>query len=633
MRKLLNISPTLMGGIITRCLISVAVIASGPVVAAPAQMPGAILVQPNQSTPINKKFVEGEVLVKYKSNVTTQMQRYTATNLGGSQHTPVGNGSRLARIKLPQGSDVLTAIQAYQADASVEYAQPNYIYHPTALPNDTHYGQLWGMSNSGQTVSDQVYLFNNPGIPGFDIDAESAWDQITDCRSAVVAVIDTGINYTHQDLVANMWDGGETIPNHGWDFVDGDNDPMPPVAREDHGTHVAGTIGASGNNGAGVTGVCWQASIMAVRVLTSTGGVTSDIILGIEFAADNGAKVINMSLGGEGPLDQLFMDAITYARSKDVAVVVAAGNGSLDALGDDNDGLGGDANINTLFQPCNFSLDNLLCIAALDQSYSLSTFSNFGAVSVDLGAPGTNILSGIAGQTIIDDFSTGWTLSGSWTRGFCTDTPATVRLFNPATWCSDADTYGVNLDEKAYKTFDLSWAAAIELSVIMDIDIDNSGPQVDAIHIARKVDGGDPFGVGSTPLFFFTGTSERVSLSDISACNTTTCSLGFRFVSGAANVARGVSARAFTLSTVEVGSNSYSPFMGTSMASPHVAGIAAMVRAFNPNFNYLQTVEAIKNGGESVAVLSTITTTGRAANAMGAIAYITEPTGLTAIVQ
>lgn len=633
MIRLSNLNP---GGIVSSRIIScifLAVFVWVDVVAAPGfvQAPGSKFVQQKRASTTSETFVEAEVLVKFKPGVSAQVQRYTATNIGGRSFAVVGAKSKIVKIKLQQGGDVVATTQAYQADPNVEYAQPNYIYHATAIPNDPSYGQLWGMSNTGQTVSASSYPTNNPGTAGKDIDAVLAWDEITDCRSAVVAVLDTGINYTHTDVAGNMWDGsGSGFPSHGFDFVDNDNDPMPTGGGEHHGTHVAGTIGAIGNNNTGVVGVCWQASIMSVRVLGATGsGTTVDIISGIEFASDNGAKVINMSLGNEIPFDQLMSDAITYARDRDVVVVVAAGNGGIDGVGDDNDGPGDDGNPTTSYYPCKFSQNNLLCIAALDQSYNLASFTNYGATSVDVGAPGTNTFSSVAGQEITDNFTSGWTLSGGWTSGFCS--PFEV-LTNPANYCSIGG-YANNIDDRAYKTFALSGSTAAELEYFAQIDTEAG---FDFFSTAMKSSGGDPFAGGGSILQSGSGSTGGFLLGfghNISPCTTATCSLGFRLTSDSSITLRGVAIVNFTIRTLQTNSTNYSVYNGTSMSTSHVTGIATMVRAFNPNYSYSKTVEAINNGGEVVAGLAGITTTGRAANAMGAVAFITVPTGLAAVAQ
>ena len=491
----------------------------------------------------NASFVEGEILVRFKTNTSIQAQQATMQSFGGYSVSAVGKKIPFSKVKLNQGDDVIATAMALRSDPNIEFAQPNYIYHTSAFANDTNLNQLWGLKNTGQTISSSIYSTNNPGTTGFDIDAESAWDQITDCSSTVVAVLDQGINYTHTDLVANMWDGGGTYPNHGYDIVDSDNDPMPTGASENHGTHVAGTIGASGNNASGVTGVCWKANIMSVRVCSAAGTcATSDIILGIEFASDNGAKVINMSLGGESTINTLYSDAISYARTNDVVVVVAAGNGGADGISDDNDGLGDDGNASTFTYPCNFTQENLVCVAALDQSYSLSTFSNYGAMSVDVGAPGTNVLSSYAGEIITDDFTSGWTINSGWAASVCSSTNI---LSNPSTWCSNG-TYANNADDRAYKNFDLSAALTAELYYVASINTESG---FDNFYNSMISSGGDPFGGGGTELLSFTGAGTGFVARDISSCNTSTCSLGFRLTSDATTSSTGIEIYSFKINT------------------------------------------------------------------------------------
>ena len=295
-------------------------------------------------------YVADELLVKFKHGVAKAQQAQIVSAFGAREIQRVGKQQRFSRIKLQKGQSMQQALATYRADPNVEHVQPNYIYYAQVVPDDTEYNQLWGLSNPN----------------GNDIDAELAWNQITNCNNVIVAVLDSGVDYTHQDLATNMWDGSAAgYPNHGYDFVgesifnlNPDDDPMPLGFVEEHGTHVAGTIAAVGDNDNGITGVCWQAQIMAVRVMDSIGaGLTSSIIEGITFAVDKGAKVINMSLGFQGTFDPAFSNAISYARDNDVVVVVAAGN-----AGTNND--------TTSFYPCNFTQANLLCVAALDQNYS-----------------------------------------------------------------------------------------------------------------------------------------------------------------------------------------------------------------------------------------------------------------------
>ncbi len=262
--------------------------------------------KPANVSTVRPTMKQGEILVQFKNTLSTTSASNLVSSLGASVMKTVGK-DKISLVSLPKNMSVEQAVDNFLSDPNVVHAQPNYRYYATAAPNDASYGQLWGLNNTGQTITSPSYSTNNPGTSGNDIDAHLAWDVITDCSSVVVAVIDTAINYTHEDLASNMWTGNA---NGGWDFVDNDNDPMATDGQI-HGGHVAGTIGARGNNTVGTTGVCQRVQIMAVRVLGPGGGSSSDIIQGIEFASDNGADVINMSLGGGGGFDQVYSDAIT----------------------------------------------------------------------------------------------------------------------------------------------------------------------------------------------------------------------------------------------------------------------------------------------------------------------------------
>ncbi|MHC5033867.1 MAG: S8 family peptidase, partial [Planctomycetota bacterium] len=283
------------------------------------------------------------------------------------------------------------------ASPSVAQFGPDAIVTLQAIPNDPLFGSMWGLRNVGQLG----------GTVGADIDAALAWNLATGTSSIVTAVIDTGVDYTHPDLAANMWvnslEAGGTFgvdddlngfidDIYGWDFYDDDADPMD---EEGHGTHVAGTIGAVGNNGIGVTGVNWTASIMAVRFLGPTGGgTTSDAIESVNYATmmkqefDDGAgdgtpgadvRVTNNSWGG-GAFDINLKNAIEASGNEGILFVAAAGNSGVD-------------NDTFSHYPSSYDLDNIIAVAATDRFDQLADFSNFGPVSVDVAAPGVAILS------------------------------------------------------------------------------------------------------------------------------------------------------------------------------------------------------------------------------------------------
>jgi thermitase len=551
-------------------------------------------------------YVPGEVLVKFKPAYSTQ-HRMSAVAIQGHAVLADLNQPGWVQVKIGAGQTMAQVLASYQNNPDVEYVQPNYIYQAAAVPNDTRYGELWA--------------FKNLGVPGADINIEKAWDHRTDCSIVVVAVIDTGVNYNQEDLASNMWNGGPSFPNHGTDSVSNDNDPMD---LHGHGTHIAGIIGAAGNNAKGVTGICWRASIMAVRVLDAGGrGTTAGVIQGISFAVSHGAKLINISFSGDA-FDQAFSNAITNAQANDVVVIVAAGNEA-------NNNDGGSARY-----PCNFIQPNLVCVAALDQNYALANFSNWGATSVDVGAPGTNILSAWAGAqaTISDDFKgTGgvldWTTSGGWAYSQLTLSGSPVDvLVNPASFPSG--TYANNADNRVYKAFDLSGKTSATLSLFIQYAIQPG----DFLNINYRTTGGDPFANG---VFLDGGNGASGGVVgpfsyDISPCISATCSVGFQLVTNASVPDQGVGILFFSIETLQLNNTSYNTIDGTSMATPMVTGLAAMLRAYNPQYNYTDVVNAIKNGGRPIAALSGKTTTGKAIDVMSSLAYINPPAGLRATV-
>jgi len=559
--------------------------------------------------------VPDELLVRFKAEATAAPAS-VAQRLGDRLQRALG--ARYAVMKLESGQTLADALAAYRAMPEVEAVQPNYRYRFLAVPNDPLYPQLWALNNDGQPVEGGTLA---AAIPGSDLDMERGWDEITDCTSVIVAVLDSGVNYLHQDIAGNLWDGSAAgFPLHGYDFLDDDNDPMPADAFG-HGTHVAATIGAVGNNGIGVAGVCWRAQIMALRIGDRRGATTARIVQAMQFAIEHGARIINLSLGGSEH-DPAFEEEVERARRRGVLVVTAAGNEGAD----NDDGA-------TPFYPCDFPQDNVVCTAALDQSYNRASFSNFGAVSVDVGAPGTNILSAWPGRVRADDLR-GWVRTGGWTETVCNFNLGRLpALVNPASWCATPPgTYAAGANDVAYKAFDLAGVRHARAAFFRFLATE---PDVDFLGYALSPVGGNPFAVGSLIALHSgsTGTRPIEESIDLHGCFTSTCTFGFRLQSNGAVADRGVAIVGLRIDTVEPNANAYAVLQGTSMAAPHVAGVAALVWAYNPRYTSADVRAALIEGGEPVGALAGITASGRAVNAFGALQYIAPPAGVAAAVR
>ncbi len=579
-------------------------------------------------SPMTVQFIPGEVLVKYKSGASATDKSNSITSKRAVRIGSLINGE-IDHLRLPAGTSVDDALRTLAEDPSVESVQPNYIYHLLAVPNDPEFKQQWSLNNSAQSIFSPSYTTGNPGVSGDDMGMEKAWDYRTDCSSTVVAVVDTGINYNHEDLTTNMWNGGATYPKHGYNFIENNNDPMD---YNGHGTHVSGIIGAAGNNGTGISGVCWKASLMAVRVLDASGaGTTANVLSGLQFAAANGAKVINLSLGMSGS-DPALQAEITALSTQNIVLVVAAGNN-----GTDND------TTSNATYPCTYDTANLICVAALDQTFALASFSNFGANSVHVAAPGANVLSTFAGTstTTQASFQTGgalsWTSSGgAWAYGARTFSTSNGNktfdmLLNPSNWDGSKAMYANNLDARTYKTFNLNGASTATLSVHGFYDIASG----DALNVSFSKNGGDPF-VNGTLLASLTGASGSSSTGltyDISACSTANCTVGFQLKTEASSVSTGAAFYYVGVEKLSINSSSYQLLDGTSMATPQVAGLASMIFSQNPSYSAADVVTSIKNGGVSLSALADKTTTGKVVNGFGSLSYIVQPTGVTAVAK
>jgi len=533
-----------------------------------------------------------------------------------------------------------------EAEPEVEYAQPNYIYRTMAVPNDPLASQQWAVQNTGQTIVTPATGFTapdsvaNPGTLSADMNLTQAWDIHHDCGSIIVAVLDTGINYNHEDLSANMWTGGPSCTPEcraSCTGINGDNcvdNTKTPMDDNGHGTHVAGIIGAVGNNNKGTTGICWSTQLMAVKVMDNTGaGTTANIVKGIDFAIANSANVINMSLGYY-TYDATLYTALSNANSAGIAVVAAAGN-------DTND------NDSTPFYPCDYGLPNIVCVAALDQTFNLATFSNYGQSSVTLGAPGVNIVSTWAGTETVatDQLTGGWipAQTGNWSyeplSAYQNGSLVSLNaLVDPPNYDGVAALYNLSADDQAYKYF----AGAAGASVLLQLQYFMFLNTPDLMNISYVVGKANPFvqyggpwvAGGAVQLDSVTGSSSSNAVNatyDITPQCTDTpwCSIGFALESGTGPASFGVAIISFKIDSLDnTVTNAYNLEEGTSMAAPQVAGIIALVMAANPNYTAQQAINAVVYGGVPNANLTQVTTSGNSANALGALTYISPPTGL-----
>jgi serine protease len=375
-------------------LILTSLLASVMLVAAPASTQVSRGSNPQRVEVVEgRQAVANEVLVKFHASGNIAQAEQEADIDSDEEIGGIG-----VRLFHSRSKDVATLLAELKARPDVAYVEPNYIIHADLTPNDPSFSSLWGLQNTGQVIGGQT------GTPGADISATSAWDISTGSRANVVAVVDTGIDYNHADLTANVWSaptsftvtiGGQNITcaagTHGFNAITNTCDPLDD---NNHGSHCSGTIGAVGNNGVGVAGVNWTASIMGAKFLNSGGsGTTAGAINAIEFTiqakqifgANANVRVLSNSWGGGG-FSQALLDEINKANANNMLFVAAAGNN-----GSNND--------SAPFYPASYNAPNVVAVAATDNRDQIASFSNFGATSVDLGAPGVNVLSTTIGNT------------------------------------------------------------------------------------------------------------------------------------------------------------------------------------------------------------------------------------------
>jgi subtilisin family serine protease len=581
------------------------------------------------------EYVPGELLVKFNPGVLYQTKQESHARIG-ARHAGELPQSGVQRVRFSIATMTMAeAIDHYRNNPDVAYVEPNYIVQAVALPDDPQFNQLWGLNNTGQTG----------GTQDADIDAPETWDIETGSATVIVAVLDTGVADNHPDIDdginRNIWANDAEVNGNpgvdddtngyiddfgGWDFLGDDNDPTD---YNGHGTHVAGTIAALGDNGAGVTGVNWTASIMPLRFLGPLGyGDTFKASQAIEYAADNGATVINASWGGGG-YSQTLYNAISYANDNGCLFVAAAGNGGIDGIGDNND--------QVPFYPAGYNLPNIISVAATDHNDALATFSNYGAASVDVAAPGVNVRSSV--PTIIqgpentlftEDFESGL---ATWTHWGTNDSWGLTNAASVSPVNSLADSPLADyLDSTAsYITYDTAFDLVDKVSTL-EYDVRYDLGSGDFLLSGGTISGAfNPVGVvsGSSGGSFAT-MSTNVSITGELTNET---NIGFYLFTDGSTTDDGVYVDDVLLKArdLSIAGYTYSNYNGTSMATPHVAGLAALIWAADGNLSHTAVRDRILTGVEVKAGLPGRMVTGGRINAYNSLQNVpTSPSTLAA---
>jgi subtilisin family serine protease len=618
-----------------------------------------------------------EIIVKFKANVSANSVKDKFALKAVKKLNSIG----AEVVKVPTGKKADSIIEALKADNSVLYAQPNYKYTARTLPNDPMFSNLWGLHNTG--------------LDGFeydvDIDLPEALDVFksgTTQTELVVAVIDTGIDINHPELVNHIWvNPGETPNNgidddrngfiddvNGWDFYHNDNTVFDATDLDEHGTHVAGTIAASTDNNVGIAGIAPNVKIMPLKFIGGSGdGYTSDAILAIEYAMKMGVKVSNNSWGG-GPFDPALYDAIKNSNSLFVA---AAGNDALD---------------NDLIPsyPDSFDLDNIISVAALNGYGELAEFSNYGKQSVDIAAPGDYILSSIPKKSEfgaaaqIDNGKFKAIFNGF---GFENISDATLKqeAFNKAlkflTIPDNAHILIVQDDQSEtgdYEDYSSIYHELLsnsglnyELSEPYQVLTDENGPNASLLEnydaviwftgqafgyefptltegdlqsLTTYLNGGGKLLLsGQDSLWRNTHTSFVLDTLGINVINeqernevvgvATTVYDGMTLPISGAYYADLISSNKSGTTKVNINypgdanyDHAYAYFGGTSMAAPHVTGVAALLYGLNPSLTAIQAKNILMASGEALDSLTEKVASGNVLNAYNALSF--DPAGM-----
>ncbi|WP_319524125.1 S8 family serine peptidase [uncultured Desulfosarcina sp.] len=569
--------------------------------------------------PDPRPFVDGEVLVKYRESTAVQ-QALHYRSMWRMNHVRTFKNSGIRKVRLPEAMTVAQAVALYQSDPDVIFAEPNYRYRLQAVPDDTNFSRQWGLVNTGQTVN------STAGTADADMDAELAWDLETGSSDIVVAVVDSGIDPAHPDLAANIWTNpGEIADNgvdddgngyvddvNGWDFADDDNHPNDPTDNHGHGTHVAGIIGAVGDNATGIAGVNWQVSIMPLRFITAADyGTTADAIAAIEYATDNGADVINLSWGGPGESEGL-KNVIDAAGAAGVLVVCAAGNDANDL-----------EDVPTY--PASYNSANILSVAASNADDDPAWFTNYSDSQVDVAAPGTNVYSTVPDrQTLVSET---FGDLGAWTFGGTGSDWGQQNLFGNMLLTESPDAnYSDGMNAWAQmEPMDLTGRTGTRLDFYIAGITNDTG---DRLYVEASTDGStwDALWIGldNGAVTAVTGNigSLQLAVVDLKVYDGSgSFYLRFRFVSDDSGTADGycIDNLAVTCADTSHGTSAYQYYNGTSMSAAYASGAAALIMARQPTLTPTEVRLVIESTVDQKAALNGYTATGGRINLYNAL--------------
>jgi len=632
-------------------------------------------------------YVEGEVIVKFQPVLESAQTNSIRANLGlrTTQHFSL-TGGEVAKIE--NGVSVPDMVRELSKNPNVLYAQPNYLYYPRVLPNDTYFNNLWGHHNTGQAVNGQP-----AGTIDIDIDAPEAWDISMGSSSVIVAIIDEGVDINHPDLAGNIWTnpGESANPNdgidndlngkiddvNGWDFYNNDKTVFDPEDKDQHGTHIAGTIAGVANNTAGIAGVAPNVKIMSLKFMGPNGGSTSNAIAAIQYATAKGAKISNNSWGFSGT-DLALRDAINVSGQ---VFVAAAGNGGIDGIGDNNDVYPD--------SPSGLDSPNIISVAAVYNQGGLASFSNYGLTTVDVGSPGVDIYSlkpvypamGAAVQ-IYDPVNGGYKAvhfgfgleditnvtnrasvmqralnfldtttstpillvdddnSNAGSPDYLSQIQAALAGYNvTSTFTAGNDINGPLAATMAGKT--VIWFTGDAYGSVTNAALTAN----DLMNLKAFLDGGgrllligEDIAQGNELDGLFTLYMEEKVIKDFTPSTTVTDTVyGYTYALPASPdrdtlVPTGISTRMYNYAASDP-ATSYQYLNGTSMAAPHVAGVAALMLSVNPSLTFTQINNLLKQTVDPLASLSGKTVTGGMVNAYKAVLAAkipATPPGLTA---